>query len=128
MDGLLKKSILILEDEPLIAMDHDVHAGRAGFQNVTMLSSCVAAIDWLRSNTPSVALLDVRLRDGACSEVASLLTQRGIPFVVCSGSTRDDVDPAFRRGIWLPKPCRPEELISALTRAGEKATMQNQEA
>jgi hypothetical protein len=53
MDGLLKKSILILEDEPLIAMDHDVHAGRAGFQNVTMLSSCVAAIDWLRSNTPS---------------------------------------------------------------------------
>jgi DNA-binding response OmpR family regulator len=120
MDALLGRSILILEDEPLIAMDHDFHAEGAGFKNVTMLSSCAAAHDWLRSNSPSVALLDVRLRDGPCSEIASLLTERGIPFVVCSGSTRDDADHAFRPGIWLEKPCTPEGLIFALTQVQRK--------
>ena len=122
MDRLLGSSILILEDEPLIAMDHDVHAERAGFKVVTILSSCADAHDWLRSNTPSVALLDVRLRDGVCSEVALLLTERGIPFVVCTGSTREDTDPAFQPGIWLPKPCTPEELISTLATARTRAS------
>jgi DNA-binding response OmpR family regulator len=120
MDGLLGKSILILEDEPLIAMDHDVHAEAAGFRVVTILSSCADAHDWLRSNTPTVALLDVRLRDGPCSDVATLLRNKGVPFVVCSGSSKEDADPVFRHGLWVSKPCIPDELIAALTQAKEK--------
>jgi DNA-binding NtrC family response regulator len=127
MDGLVMTSILILEDELLIAIDHEFNAERAGFKSVTVLSSCATAHDWLCSNTPSVALLDVRLRDGACSEIASLLTEKGIPFVVCSGSARGDTDSAFHPGIWLPKPCTPEDLVSALSQAREKAARQAQE-
>jgi DNA-binding response OmpR family regulator len=124
MDGLPGRSLLILEDEVLIAMDHQFNAERAGFKSVIMLTSCATAHDWLSSNSPSVALLDVQLQDGSCSEVAVLLTARGIPFVVCSGSTRDDADPEFRSGIWLPKPCTPEDLLFALTQAREKASRQ----
>jgi DNA-binding response OmpR family regulator len=123
MDGLLGKSILILEDEPLIAMDHDVHAEAAGFRVVTILSSCADAHDWLRSNTPTVALLDVRLRDGPCSDVATLLRNEGVPFVVCSGSSKENADPAFRHGLWISKPCIPDELIAALTQAKEKVAI-----
>jgi DNA-binding response OmpR family regulator len=122
MDGLLGKSILILEDEPLIAMDHDVHAEAAGFR-VVILSSCADAHDWLRSNTPTVALLDVRLRDGPCSDVATLLRNEGVPFVVCSGSSKENADPAFRHGLWISKPCIPDELIAALTQAKEKVAI-----
>jgi DNA-binding response OmpR family regulator len=127
MESLPGRSLLILEDEVLIAMDHQFNAERAGFKSVTILSSYATARDWLSSNSPSVVLLDVQLQDGACSEVAVLLSERGIPFVVCSGSRRDDTDPAFRSGIWLPKPCSPEDLLIALTQARESASRQAQE-
>lgn len=127
MGDFLGGSILILEDELLIAMDHEFNAQRAGFESVTILSSCSTARDWLSSNFPSVVLLDVQLQDGACSEVASLLTEKNIPFIVCSGSTRNDADPAFHPGIWLPKPCVPEDLISALSYARELAARQAEE-
>jgi DNA-binding response OmpR family regulator len=84
------------------------------------MSTCAAAEHWLQSNTPSVALLDVQLKDGPCSGVATLLRNKGVPFVVCSGSGKGDADLNFHDGIWLPKPCIPEDLITALTQAKAK--------
>jgi DNA-binding response OmpR family regulator len=124
MDARTAKSILILEDEPLIALDHDEIVERAGFRQVTIFSNCAAAREWLQLNTPTLALLDVRLRDGPCSDVAALLRNKGIPFVVCSGSSQEEVDPAFRHGIWVSKPCIPEDLIAALTQAKAKVASQ----
>ncbi|WP_426130237.1 response regulator [Pararhizobium sp. PWRC1-1] len=124
MDARAAKSILILEDEPLIALDHDEIVGQAGFTQVAIFSTCASAHEWLKSNTPSVVLLDVGLRDGPCSEVATVLTNRGIPFVVCSGSSREDAGPAFLHATWVSKPCIPEELIAALTQAKAKVASQ----
>lgn len=120
MDARTTTSILILEDEPLIALDHDLHVQSAGFTQTTIISSCAAALDWLQSSTPSIALLDIRLRDGTCCDIVNILNERGIPFVVCSGSARENVDPAFRTGIWISKPCISEDLISALVRGLSK--------
>ena len=120
MSTSVSKSILILEDEPLIAMDHEHYAKRAGFTQITVISSRAAAEEWLQSQTPSVALLDVQLKDGSGSRVATLLRNKGVPFVICSGSGKEDADPNFHDGIWLPKPCIPEELITALTQAKAK--------
>ena len=125
MDAKTVKSIIILEDEPLIALDHDENVQRAGFTNVFIFSASAAAYVWLQENIPSAALLDIRLRDGSCTEVATLLSSKDIPFVVCSGSSRQDVDPAFHLGIWLSKPCIPEDLISALEKAQAKAGRQS---
>lgn len=120
MNTSVNRSILILEDEPLIAMDHEHYAERAGFTDITVISSRAAAEEWLQSQTPSVALLDVQLKDGSGSRVATLLSNKGVPFVVCSGSGKEDADPNFHDGIWLPKPCKPEDLITALTQAKAK--------
>lgn len=120
MDATTAKSVLILEDEPLIALDHDLHVGRAGFTQITIFSSCAAAHEWLRSHVPTVALLDVRLRDGPCPDIATLLKNKSVPFVVCSGSSMEDADLAFRHGIWVTKPCLPDDLIAALTQAKAK--------
>ncbi|KQY41469.1 MULTISPECIES: response regulator [Rhizobium/Agrobacterium group] len=120
MSTSVSKSILILEDEPLIAMDHEHYAERAGFTQITVISSRAAAEEWLQSQTPAVALLDIQLKDGPSSSVATLLRNKGVPFVICSGSGKEDADPNFHDGIWLPKPCIPEELITALTQAKAK--------
>jgi DNA-binding response OmpR family regulator len=79
MDARTAKSVLILEDEPLIALEHDEIVERAGFTQVTIFSTWTAANEWLQFNTPTVALLDVRLRDGPCAAVATLLRNKGIP-------------------------------------------------
>ncbi|WP_276121956.1 response regulator [Pararhizobium qamdonense] len=120
MSTSVSKSILILEDEPLIAMDHEHYAERAGFTQITVISSRAAAEEWLQSQTPAVALLDIQLKDGPSSSVATLLRNKGVPFVICSGSGNKDADPNFHDGIWLPKPCIPEELFTALTQAKAK--------
>lgn len=125
MDARIAKSVLILEDEPLIALDHDEIVERAGFTQVTIFSTCTAANEWLQFNNPTVALLDVRLRDGPCAAVAQLLRNKGIPFVVCSGSSQEDADPAFRSGVWVSKPCIPDDLIAALTQAKSKVADQS---
>jgi DNA-binding response OmpR family regulator len=120
MSTSVSKSILILEDEPLIAMDHEHYAERAGFTQITVISSHAAAEEWLQSQTLAVALLDIQLKDGPSSSVATLLRNKGVPFVICSGSGKEDADRNFHDGIWLPKPCIPEELIIALTQAKAK--------
>lgn len=120
MDQSAAGPILILEDELLIALDHEHQVQEAGFSDCTFMHTCSSALEWLQVNTPLVALLDIRLRDGPCSKIATLLNERGIPFIVCSGSVRDDVDPAFLHGIWIKKPCIPEDLISALKQARAK--------
>jgi DNA-binding response OmpR family regulator len=124
MDARTGKSILIVEDEPLIALDHDETVRRAGFTQVTIVSSCAAAREWLESHTPSVALLDVQLRDGPCVDVATYLRKNGVPFAVCSASIKEDANPVFQESIWLSKPCMPENLITALTQAKVKVAGQ----
>src|SRR4051812_19241315 len=106
---------LLLEDEPLIAMDVEASLKAEGFA-VACLDSCAAAADWLRSNPPpSVAILDVELRDGPCHEVAQRLIDLEVPFVVHSAiPTSLTQDGPFAAGVWLPKPSSTGELMETV--------------
>ncbi len=111
-------TLLILENEPLIALDiEDVLSG-AGVSDIHTVSTCQDAERWLHSATPHVAVIDPRLDDGICTGAVRHLVSRGVPFIVYSGdsSTLIEDEPVFGRGLWLTKPCRPEELISAVDR------------
>jgi len=43
---------------------------------------CSDAMTWLANRTPDMAIIDIRLLDGSCAEIATTLRDRGIPFVV----------------------------------------------
>lgn len=103
-------SVLILEDEPLIAVDLEYTLNTAGHA-VHICSSCSEALTWLERKKPSVALLDVHLKDGPATEVASRLKLMGIPFIVCTGRDRTGAPDIFLKGSWLSKPCPPELLL-----------------
>jgi DNA-binding response OmpR family regulator len=109
---------LLLEDEPVIALDIELTLTEAGF-SVIWFTTCSAGLGWLRQNALDVAIIDMRLQDGASNPVAALLTERGIPFVVHSGADILDAnsDPEFATGFWLSKPSRSEDLVAAVTRA-----------
>ena len=108
---------LVLEDEPFIALDIEEMFELAGFDTIQISGSCADALEWLKTETPSVAILDIHLKDGACVEVAAALKARNVPFIVCSGAHPEDAVHSLSSGIWLPKPLSQSALISTLRAA-----------
>lgn len=105
---------LLLEDEPLIAMDVEQALENAGFKPVTF-GNCHAAEEWLAVNRPNVAILDITLPDGPCTGIGEVLTARKVPFIVHSGELRGSshVHDVFRTAPWMGKPAYSPDLVSA---------------
>ena len=114
------KRILIVEDEPLIAMmledflDHLEH-GLAG--TADSVSSALACIDGAGVDGGGIdaAILDVNLRGGEKSgPVAEALAMRGVPFVFATGGSEDGVAEQFRDRPRLMKPFTMDGVQKAL--------------
>lgn len=77
------------------------------------LRSCADAMNWLQFKTPAVAVLDISLQDGECTEVAATLVERQVPFVVHSGYV-DGASEVFLQGRWIDKPAEPQAILDAV--------------
>ncbi|WP_082767141.1 response regulator [Bosea sp. PAMC 26642] len=113
------KSVLVLEDETIIAMDLEGILTDAGLVVKATLATCAAALEWLGTYHADVALLDMHLLDGSCEPVAKRLVELGIPFVIFSGGSDTDetLDPIFANGIWLEKPAPGQRIVTAVSEA-----------
>lgn len=109
-------SVLVLEAEPFIALDIEVTLEEVGFP-VQACFTRTEALEWLTSNTPSAAVLDYQLRDGVCTDVASLLQTRGVPIIFCSGANPREVVSVFGEASWLPKPFDYQQLTDLVMQA-----------
>ena len=116
MDLNSLESALLLEDQALIAIHVEELLQLAGYNDVSVQSSCAAAIEWLDSNNPKIAVIEARLRDGAADEVAAVLTARGIPYIVhsCEREANDRHPLMDGNCRWIDKPCDPELFIQAV--------------
>lgn len=117
------KTILVVENEPLIAMDVETMLQAIGANRVHHALTCKEALEWIEGNDPDIAVLDLHLRDGPCTVVAEKLAARTIPFVIYSGDTHPSTDQAelIARAVWIAKPCTQDELADALQRASGPA-------
>jgi DNA-binding response OmpR family regulator len=113
------KTILVVENEPLIAMDVEAMLQAMGADRVHHAPTCKDALEWIDGNDPDIAVLDLHLRDGPCTNVAERLAARTIPFVIYSGDTHTSTDQGelIARAVWITKPCTQDELTDALQRA-----------
>ncbi len=111
-------TVLLLQDEPMIALDVEHVLTGAGFSNVRIISSCLDATTRLGQRRPVIVIVDPGLRDGLCDAVVRLLVEKEIPFIVHSGDVQSLVDqvPAFARG-WLSKPSMPADMVEAINNA-----------
>jgi DNA-binding response OmpR family regulator len=109
---LLGRSILILEDEPLIAMKL-VEAFRNAGALVFATHTLKDALPLAEHPDLSAAILDLRLHDGDADAVCERLGARQIPFVVYSG--REPEPGRLRGGLFVPKPSQSDALINAVT-------------
>jgi DNA-binding response OmpR family regulator len=107
-------SILVLEDEALIALDLEYLLEDAGYENIAVFTSCADGKAYLEDHTPSVAILDHHLKDGTCTELAHTLASRKVPVIICSATEPSDLDGIFLHMPLVRKPWEPSHLLSAL--------------
>ena len=103
--------MLVVEDEPLVALDVADCLQAAGAQ-VRMARTLTEALREAASSNLSAAVLDHGLHDGDTSEVCELLKERDIPFVVYSGYSK--LEGACSVGKLVNKPASPELLVTTL--------------
>ena len=64
----------------------------------------VQALEWSRHHSARVAVLDFELRDGFCTELALRLRVVGVPVIICSGWSSEEVArPELVALPWLEK-------------------------
>ena len=115
-DGHEMTVALLLEDEPLIALDVQQVLIDAGFE-VSTISTCADALEWLQKHRPDVVIVDIILRDGPCHSVVARLVEDDIPFIVHSGDhPRMHADTPFAGGTWIGKPVDGIEMVRAARR------------
>ena len=106
---------LVAEDQALIGMAIEAYLEEVGMEVVGPFSSCKSAHDWVQDDTPDLALLDYKLKDGVCVELARDLIRRGVPVVFYSGLAHGVALPAdLRDVIWIEKPADRDSLLDVL--------------
>ena len=105
--------ILILEDDPLIALDLQDTVEDAGHEVVAVCPSVAAARARI-AEAIDFALLDVDLTDGKSFDIAAALHCLGVPFAFVSGSSRDEVPPHLANATFIAKPFLPAAVVRTL--------------
>ena len=117
MSSSPKPTVLIVEDEALIAMSIEIQLQDMGYRTL-VVSSIEAATAALAQRAIDLAILDYKLRDGEkTTPVAEALHERRIPFVVCSGSQFKDMAAIFEGATIVRKPYTEDLLASAVSEA-----------
>ena len=108
LDG---RSILIVEDEPLIVMDitQEFEATGAALTSTNTLHHALTLVE---HDGLSAAILDHSLGDGNSSLLCARLTERGVPFLIYSGHTT--VEGPCAGALHINKPAKPGELVAAM--------------
>jgi len=109
--SLAGRSILIVEDEPIIALDIVTAFTNAGAV-VFAARSLADAIRFVEHDGLSAAILDFGLGDDDASALCLRLEERRIPFILHSGYSRHG--PACCSGIVIPKPASPATMIQTV--------------
>jgi DNA-binding response OmpR family regulator len=109
-----KPLVLILEDEVLIGINLQDELQDAGYEVAGPFTTCAAALQWLETATPDVAILDTALKDGPCREIALELSNRAVPFLIYSGYEEDqELLGEAHHVTWIEKPIPPSALVQA---------------
>jgi len=121
-DGVvaLPTDVLIVEDDPIIALDFEDTILGFGVKTVRTVASVAKALEMIADRAPDFALLDVGLVREKSFAIAERLDALNIPFVFVTGYGADVRLPAaFADKPRLPKPYSTDVLRALLkSRAG----------
>jgi CheY-like chemotaxis protein len=119
------RSILVVEDQPLIALDitQELEAAGAG---VTTTNTLKHALILVEHDGLCGAILDHALGDGDSSLLCSRLKSRGIPFMIYSGF--NTVSGACAGALHIAKPAANGALVAAMEGLSRPTTSQTKKS
>jgi len=109
-----KKRILLVEDEPLIALALESTLKELGFDIVASVRGITSALQIVACEPIECAILDVNLGSQRIDAVADALAARNCPFIFMTGYAASDVPPRHRDRTVLQKPFRLNQLLAAV--------------
>ncbi len=115
----MTKAILLVEDDPLVAMMIEAYLDVLGHELVGPAESVAAALNLIGSARFDTAIVDVHLANGEISaSVATALKAAATPFLVTTGH-QVELDPAYESAPLLAKPFTLASLEAALLNLDE---------
>lgn len=114
----MKKQILIVEDEFIVANDLSNILRNAGYEVAGIVDSYELAMKSIQKSRPYMALLDIRLKGELTGiDLAKQLNKQNIPFIYISANSNrtilEEVNPTKPYG-FLVKPFRAKDVLVAL--------------
>jgi signal transduction histidine kinase len=110
---LAGKRLLVVDDEPLVALDIVSALESAGADVVGPAGTAKEALAIIGKTTLDAALLDANLRGQPVDEIAAALTARNIPFLFVTGYGPGSLPKPFAKTAMLAKPFSHEQLLTA---------------
>jgi len=111
------RTILIVEDEPLIAMMLEDFLESLGHSIVGTCDTVEGALTHVEKGGFDLAILDVNLKGENVWPVASLLRERKVPFVIATGGHVDPPPPEFNDAPVIEKPYTVDRVTPAIDAA-----------
>ena len=116
--GAAPGDVLIVEDDPIIALDFEDTILRLGVKTVRTAGTVSRALQLIEERAPDFVLLDIGLVREKSFAVAERLEPLGIPFAFVTGYSTDVALPAtLANKPRLPKPCTSDALEAVLRSA-----------
>ena len=112
----IRPSVLIVEDEWLIAEDFGDVLHRAGFDVVGPANTAAEANVLIDREEIAAALLDVNLPDGTSFLLADRLKQLGVPYAYITGYNESDLPDRVKGHLLLSKPVADADLPRTVTK------------
>jgi DNA-binding response OmpR family regulator len=110
----VKKRLLIVEDEPLVAEDLRDSLAEQGFEIVAVAARLAKALECIATLDFDAAIVDANLVGKSAAPVAVELSRIGRPFIVLSGYSRAQLPAEFGPATFFQKPYRIEQLVDGL--------------
>ncbi len=112
-----KATILICEDEPIVALDLELVVEEFGYEVIGPFASVEKALSAIEDKRPDGAVLDVNLRDGTVFPVATRLAEMGTGLVFHSGhALSEDIAERYQNAGFCEKPINTARLEQELQR------------
>lgn len=115
-------SVLVVEDEALIAMDLQMLLEDAGYRVLGPANSVENALAILAIETPDAALLDINLGRSDVFSVANRLSESNTKVIFLSGHSIQKLPPSLRDRPLVTKPYLPHVLMQTLRRVLAEAS------
>jgi DNA-binding response OmpR family regulator len=112
-----KHSILIVEDEPLIAMMLEDFLDSLGHKVQRTCDTVQCALAEVEKGGFDLAILDVNLKGENVWPVAAALREKKVPFVIATGGHVDPPPPEFNDAPVIEKPYTVDRVTPAIEAA-----------